>query len=156
MPVITVGLRWKRRECRVFKPATHNALLDILLSRGVNGESPSKRRKSRKSIVPIRRESESPTVQRRKSLKSRGEEQGEPEDEAGPKGKGKATGRRKSVAPRKRKSVAPRAKKVAEEDSEGGQPVAGKSICMGYMRVYMMVSCRPVSHHEGRREDDEA
>ena len=105
----------------MFKPATHNALLDILLARGVNGESPSKRRRSRKSIVPIRRVEESPTVERRRSVKGKSgerEEQGE-EEVVGVKGKGKGratgAGRRKSVVPRKRKSVAPKAKVVEDE-----------------------------------------
>lgn len=134
-PFITVQLKSNdtRRDYRVFKPATHNALLDILLSRGVDGESPSKRRKSRKSIVPIRKESESP-VKRRKSLKGRDEEQQEEQEVgASAKGKGKATARRKSVAPKK-KSIAPKAK-VVEEVSEDGQAVAGKFISIAYMRV---------------------
>ena len=76
----------------MFKPATHNALLDILLARGVNGESPSKRRRSRKSIVPIRREEASPMVERRKSLKGKAEER-EVEEEMGEA----VEGERKSV-----------------------------------------------------------
>ncbi|KAI0651234.1 hypothetical protein C8Q79DRAFT_21379 [Trametes meyenii] len=43
----------------IFKPAEHNALLDILLSRGVNGESPSRanspRRSRSRSISPTRK-----------------------------------------------------------------------------------------------------
>ncbi|KAI0674737.1 hypothetical protein C8Q78DRAFT_497237 [Trametes maxima] len=44
----------------IFKPAEHNALLDILLSRGVNGESPSRanspRRSRSRSASPIRKD----------------------------------------------------------------------------------------------------
>lgn len=146
--------------CRVFKPATHNALLDILLARGVNGESPSKRRRSRKSIVPIRREEASPTVQRRKSLKGRAEEReveemGEDAD-VKEKGKGQAAGRRKSVAPKRRKSVAPKAKKVVVEEGEDGQPVAGNVYFVDYMRVYMTVYFRSFPYYEDIHKDDEA
>ena len=146
------------RDGRVFKPATHNALLDILLARGVNGESPSKRRRSLKSIVSIRRVGEEPPGERRRSVKGKSgglEENGE-EDV---KGKGKATGagRRKSVVPRKRKSVATKAQAVVDE-AEGGdeQPVAGMVIFTDYMRMHVMVCYRPFPCCESSHEDDEA
>ena len=70
------------------------------------------------------------------------------------KGKGKAAGRRKSVAPKRRKSVAPKAK-VAEE-SENEQPVAGEVYFVDYMRVYVTVCYRSFPYYEGIHEDNEA
>ncbi|KAH9837699.1 uncharacterized protein C8Q71DRAFT_556983 [Rhodofomes roseus] len=120
-----------RNRGGVFQPATHNALLDILLSRGVNGESPSKRRKSRKSFAPSTRDPGSPTIERRKSLTGAAEEVAEeltPKESA--KGKAKATpSRRKSQVPKKRKSTAASAKphKSVEVEVEDEEPVVGPS-----------------------------
>ncbi|KZT68082.1 hypothetical protein DAEQUDRAFT_738986 [Daedalea quercina L-15889] len=118
-----------RNRGGVFKPATHNALLDILLSRGVNGESPSKRRKSRKSFALLQRSSEPPTIERRKSLKTAEENADqERESRADQKGKAKAaSSRRKSQAPTKRKNVAGKVQKLVDEDGEDSRSVAGLS-----------------------------
>ncbi|CCM05899.1 uncharacterized protein FIBRA_08137 [Fibroporia radiculosa] len=49
----------------IFVPSEHNALLDVLLARGVNGESPSKRRMSRKSLNAAVISTTSPLTERR-------------------------------------------------------------------------------------------
>ncbi|EED78579.1 predicted protein [Postia placenta Mad-698-R] len=96
----------------IFVPATHNPLLDILLSRGVDGESPSKarRRASRRSFVAIR---ESPTPGHRTGPDVDEDVVGDvPARSAKPKGKGRksagttAQARRKSTAKERKESVA--------------------------------------------------
>ncbi|KAH9943763.1 hypothetical protein B0H21DRAFT_478105 [Amylocystis lapponica] len=107
----------------VFVPATHNALVDILLARGVNGESPEKRQERK------RRAEEQPGPSksaRRRTLSGKTDDDragSEAEDppsrlSAKGKGKGKAPARAtKAKAPPKKRARAPRKTDTVIEDT---------------------------------------